>query len=366
MHNIGVEEQHNYFAGGAGFLVHNCHRCSNSTTQTHNVLGVAQKARRVMGLSGTPISNSLESIFFPSLIIDGGKALGPSRTAFTEKFFKQIAVGGGFHKNVPLEDSVRKISEKIASFTYFVKKEEVLDLPPKTHSPVYLEMTDEQLRYYNQIKHEAVTYIQDVTISVEQAAARMMKLMQICQGFALDGEGNGRHFTDAKTVALTELLTNELSSRKVVVWGYFNYEIARLVQMLTERGIPHIRIDGTVTSQKLRDESMERWNSDPTLRVYIRQLAMSEGVTLHAKDSEVPCFDCIYLGLSYRYVDWKQSQDRIHRIGQRFACNYTYYLTTEGIDRAVYNSVLAKDATAGQVQQITKDYYLSLLTAKVA
>ena len=35
-------------------------------------------------------------------------------------------------------------------------------------------------------------------------------------------------------------------------------------------------------------------------------------------------------------------------------------------DRAVYNSVLAKEAVAGQVQTVTKDYYLSLLTAKVA
>lgn len=362
VYNLEVEGEHNYFV--SGILVHNCHRCANSTHQTHYVLDLSQRAKRVLGLSGTPISNSLESIFYPALIIDGGKALGPSRKAFVEKFFRQIGVGGGFTKNVPLDDAVRQVSERIAEFTYFVKKEEVLDLPPKTHTPVYLEMTDEQERYYHQIKNEAVTYIQDASVTVEQAAARMMKLMQICQGFALADDGSGRHFSDAKTAALADLLANELSSRKVVVWGYFNYEIERLTKMLMDRGIPHIRIDGTVTSQRARDDAMDRWNTDPNLRVYIRQLSMSEGVTLHAKDSQVPCYDCIYLALSYRYVDWKQSQDRIHRIGQKHPCSYTYFLTAEGIDRAVYNAVLAKDAVAGQVQNITKDYYLSLLNAK--
>ncbi len=122
-------------------------------------------------------------------------------------------------------------------------------------------------------------------------------------------------------------------------------------------------IDGTVTSQRDRDAAQDRWNSDHTLRVYVRQLSMSEGVTLLGS-KEVGCHDCVYLGLSYSLTSWLQSQDRIHRIGQTQSCGYTYLLTENGIDRRVYERVLDKSATASRVQQMGKDFYLSLLKDK--
>lgn len=354
-------------------IIDEIHRCGNHTHQTMNVLGISQQVRRKIGLSGTPISNALESIFYPMLIIDGGKTLGSSRTAFLEKYFSAVVIPGiPTPKYDPTEEAPRLIAAAMAESTYFVKKEEVLDLPPKTHTPVYLEMTAEQLQYYQQIKNEAITYIQDATVTVEQASARMMKLLQICQGFALvDDDGSakeraGRHFTDAKTEALMDMLTGELSGRKVVLWAMFTYEIQRLVNALTARGIPHVRIDGTIKSQRTRDAALDSWNNDPHFRVFIRQISMSEGVTMHAKESTVPCFDCIYMGLSYRYIDWIQSQDRIHRMGQKYSCNYTYFLTENGVDRSVYNAVLEKSQNAAAVHAMGKDFFLNLIRGEAA
>ncbi len=344
-----------------GIIIDECHRVANHTTQTMNTLAIAQQTRKKLGLSGTPMANNLESLFYPMLIIDGGKALGSSRTAFLEKYFNTTIEHGGYAQHTPREDAALRIASAMAESTYFVKKEEVLDLPPKTHTPLTLEMTPEQAKYYKQIKNEAIAYIQDATVTVEQASARMMKLLQICQGFALTDTGEGRHFTDAKTEALVEMLTNELRDRKVIVWAYFLYEIQRLVDVLKAKGIPYVRIDGSITSQRVRDADKDRWNSDPTLRVYIRQISMSEGVTLHANDSEVPCFHNVYLGLSYKYVDWVQSQDRIHRIGQKYPCHYQYLLTEDGVDRRVYDIVLEKSQTADTVHKTGKDFYLNLL-----
>lgn len=354
-----------------GLIVDEIHRAANHTNQTMHVLSISQTAKRRLGLSGTPIANHLESIFYPMLIIDGGKTLGPNRTSFMEKYFYSITVNGGFVKHEAQDGAGEKIAAAMAESTYFVRKEEVLDLPSKTHTPVYLDMTDEQERYYHQIKNEAITYIQDATVTAEQASARMMKLLQVCQGFVLaderdeDGDRIGRHFTDAKTKALIEMLTSELSGRKVIVWAQFRYEIKRIAEMLHEHGIPFIRIDGSIKSQRERDASQERWNSDPTLRVYLRQLSMSEGVTLLG-DKQVPCFDCVYMGLNYSHVHWAQSQDRIHRMGQKYSCSYRYLLTDTGIDRKVYDSVLDKNAIARHVEDTGKDYYLTLLRESVA
>jgi SNF2 family DNA or RNA helicase len=341
-------------------IVDEIHACANNTTQTHRVLQLARRARRRLGLTGTPITNTLESIFYPMLILDGGRSLGSSRTAFLERYFNSRVTGAGFQENTPKEDAAVRIAEAVAQNSYWVKKSEVLDLPLKTFTPVYLEMTAEQERYYHQVKNEAVTFIQDASVSVEQAAARMMKLLQICQGFALADDGTGRHFTNAKTEALSELLDGGLSGRKVVVWAYFLYEIERLTEMLKGKGIDHVRIDGSITSQRARDAAVDRFNSDDRLQVFVRQLSMSEGVTLLGTPTN-PCSNMVYAGINYRLTDWLQSQDRIHRIGQRFPCSYTVFLTENGIDRRVYERVLSKEATALTVQANSKDYYLSLL-----
>jgi len=338
------------------------HWLANHTTRTTIALGLAQRSRKKLALSGTPVSNNLESLFYQFLILDGGRTLGSSKKAYLERFFNSVTGAGGFSKHEPKPEAATAIAQAIAECTYVVRKSEVLDLPEKTHTAQYLEMTPEQARYYQQLKNDAVTFIQDASVTIEQAAARMAKLLQCCQGFVLADDGaGGRHFTDAKTEALVELLTTTYANRKVVVWAQHPYEIERFSRLMADRQIPHFRLDGTITSQKIRDAQVSQWSTDPAVRVFVRQLSMSEGVTLTAHECAVPCYDCIYLGLNYRFVDWKQSQDRIHRIGQRWPCSYTYLLTKDGIDRRVYLKVLEKDQVSSLVSDTSKDYYLSLL-----
>lgn len=345
-----------------GLILDECHRLANNTGQTQRSLTIGQRTRKRIGLSGTPITNSLESIFYPMLILDGGKALGASKTAFLEKFFRKETYGQ-FTKNIPNEGAAEAIAAAMAASTHFVTKEEVAPyLPQKTHTPLYLEMTAEQERYYHQLKTEAISFIQDAEVTVEQASARMMKLLQVCQGFVLTDQG-GRHFNNVKTETLIDMLTDTLSGRKVIVWAFFKYEIAQIMKLLRERGIEAVHVDGDVTSDRQRDADADRWNNDPSLKVFVRQMGMSEGETLMANKSGIPCFDNIYIGLSYKYVEWKQSQDRIHRIGARHHCSYTYLLTENGLDKAVYESVLQKAATANFVHAHGKDYFLNLLRA---
>jgi SWI/SNF-related matrix-associated actin-dependent regulator of chromatin subfamily A-like protein 1 len=360
---------HNHYQG---LIIDECHRTANNSTQTQNVLTVAERAQKKLGLTGTPIANDLKSIFYPMLILDGGRALGPSRTAFLEKYFNSHRNMAGFVEYEAHDDAATEIARAISVSTYFVKKEECLDLPPKTHTPIYLPMTGEQARYYQQIKNEAVTYIQDATVTIEQAAARCMKLLQVCQGFALvdaaddDEKGvDGRHFTDAKTEALMEMLQDQLRGRKVIIWTMFKYETKRLVEALNKAGIKHLRIDGTVKSQKVRDAAKDAWNSDPTITVFVRQLSMSEGVTLLGCE-ELPCFTTIYLSLNYRMTDLLQSQDRNHRIGQTQPCSYIYLLTENGIDRSVYDRLLEKVENANKVIHTGKNWYKELLLGTAA
>ncbi|NEN87903.1 MAG: DEAD/DEAH box helicase [Okeania sp. SIO3H1] len=342
-------------------IIDESHKCANNSNQTMNVLDLGLKARRRLLLTGTPVSNNLEAVFYQMLITDGGRALGASKTKFMEQYFNSETVGNGQSVYTPRDGAIEEVSNKMAKCTYFLKKEEVLDIPEKTHSPIYLPMTDDQSRYYEELKNEAITYIQDQSVTVEMATTRMMKLAQICQGFVMTDEGEVRNFHDVKTQALTELITSTYAGRKLVVWCRFTHEINRLCEQLNQLQIPHIRYDGQV-KQRDRDASIQVWQHDPNYRVFVGQLQMGIGITLHAKDCAIPCCDAVYQALDFSYVNWVQSMDRIHRIGQRYPVSYRYLLTENGIDKKVYKALQAKEATANAVHKQGKDFYLSLLT----
>lgn len=341
-------------------IIDESHRCANHSGQTMNVLDLAMRAKRRLLLTGTPVSNNLEAVFYQMLICDGGRALGSSKTRFLEEWFISENVGNGQSKYTPKADSVQRVSAKMSKCTYFLKKEEAIDLPEKTHTPLYLPMTDEQKKYYQKLRDETVSFIQDQTVTIEMAATRMMRLAQVCQGFVKSDDGNIRHFNDTKTAAMTDLITNTYAGHKLVVWCRFTWEIDRLCNQLAEAGIPYLRLDGTV-KQRDRDAAIQQWQTDPHMRVFVGQLQMGIGITLHAAECAVPCCNAAYLALDFSYVNWIQSMDRIHRIGQRWPVSYTYLLTQDGMDRRIYEALQAKAKTADAVHKHGKDFYLTLL-----
>ena len=353
-----------------------CHRLANNSGFTQNTMELSQQAKRKLFLSGTPVSNSLESVFYQMLILDGGRSLGASKTAFLEQWFDTETVGPGVSVSKPKKDAVTEVSKLMSRCTYFLKKDECTDLPARLHTPVTVEMDPQQQKYYDELKKETLVYIQDSTVTVEQAAARMMKLRQVTQGFVLDDMKNAKTFNSGKIDALEEMLRGKLAGRKVVVWGVFTHEIDLICRRIQQMNLGYVRFDGTVTSKKVRDENLRLWNTDNRISVFVGQIQMGVGITLHAQkqsdlmklgegDMIVPCYDCVYVGIDYSYTNWVQSVDRIHRIGQRYSCNYTYLLTQNGIDRSIYAALQVKKNTAEAVHKTGKEFFRSLLVGDV-
>lgn len=342
-------------------IVDESHRCANRSQQTERVLLLSIPCKRRLLLTGTPVSNSLDSVFFQMLIVDGGRSLGPSRAAFERKYFTKSESFQARGKLDKRDDAEHEVAQRMSRATFFLKKTDALDLPPKLDTPILLEMTKDQRRYYEQLKKDSIAYIQDSTVTIDQAAGRVMKLLQVCQGVVRDDEGEWRKFTDIKTETMIDKLKNDMQGRKVVVWCLFTHEIDQLCRRLHEEGIGVLRYDGQV-GHRDRDRIKDIWNNDPRYTVFVGQIQMGEGIELVAEHCSTPCFDCFYLGLSWRYIAWEQSQDRIHRITQRYPVHYTYFLTESGLDRSIYDSLLSKRALATTVHQTGKEYFLSLLT----
>jgi SNF2 family DNA or RNA helicase len=112
-----------------------------------------------------------------------------------------------------------------------------------------------------------------------------------------------------KLDAIAETLEDILDDpeHKAIIWCEHLDEMTLLCSRLTADGIPHVRMDGSVVDPQA---SIDAFNLNPLMRVYVGQSATGVGITLNAATY------VIYSSLPFPLVRWTQTLDRNYRIGQ--------------------------------------------------
>ena len=91
------------------------------------------------------------------------------------------------------------------------------------------------------------------------------------------------------------------------------------------------------------------FKKDKSARVMIATRAAAYGLTW------VCASYAVYFSLSYSLEEYSQSQDRIHRIGQKDKCTYIHLAMDNTIDIAVSRSLQGKQAVATMAYQSIKE-----------
>jgi SNF2 family DNA or RNA helicase len=307
---------------------------------------IADKCRsKRVALTGTPLPNGpidamglfrfLDRLIFGNSIIKFRDAFCVTNPNIPQQVLR--------YKN--LDDFERKFH----SISVIVKKDAVLrDLPPKMNREIPVELPARARKMYEDLERDMVAEWpeMDADDDSEQDAAddsgktrfvitptvltKLLRLSQITGGF-LEGQSLHR----AKLDALADRLRDHLidPSRKVVVFARFTPEIDAIANTLDTLGYHFSVIDGR-TKARERTEMIRRFQSDSTTRVILGQLqAMSEGVTLTAADT------MLYYSLDYSEARRAQSEDRIHRIGQKNTCVYEYLVARATVDQDIVRAL---------------------------
>lgn len=267
-----------------------------------------------------------------------------------------IYTGGGF----PMIKSFRNLDELKArtdKLTCRVTKMECLDLPDKMFTTHHVDLTSKEAQAYSDMSTQLVAEIEGLgTITVNTLLTKMLRLQQITGGFVNSAEGKVHKVTDlpAKLTALEELLES-LSDHKVVVWARFTAEI-QAIKELCDRMKRKRYIMAGETSEQDRHQHVKDFQSLDDNAVFIGNVAVGGvGITL-TKASH-----CVYFSNTWSLGDRLQSQDRLHRIGQRNPVTY-YDLVARGtIDEYVLKviskkSVMSDKITGDDVKKMLKGY----------
>ena len=210
-----------------------------------------------------------------------------------------------WHPKDNATDTVYRVLQPAIRFT----KNECLDLPDIVYTTRTVELTPQQVKYYETLKKQMAVTAAGEDITAVNAAVALNKLLQISCGAAYTDSGETVVFDIKNRYSVLLEVIGEASS-KVILFVPFKHTIEVLQEQLTADNIPNEVIDGGVSVAN-RTRIFEDFQTKDNIKVLIVQpQAAAHGVTLTAADTMV------WWGPTPSMEIYAQANARAHRAGQ--------------------------------------------------
>jgi SNF2 family DNA or RNA helicase len=268
--------------------------------------------------SGTPVTNKNTLDLFSQFKFLRESIFGTHFDHFKQK----VAV---FKWNSPVIHrfkNKRWVRKKTKHLVYRIKKDECLDLPPRTHEiiPVFLE--PQARRVYDQLAEQAITEWAGMEVEAPHVLTRMMRLSQITGGW-LKGDEGYRKISNVKIEKLKELLDDfqDNERQKLVIYARFKKELIDIRKAVKETNHYYVlTIRGK--NRKRRERIYEAFEAIDLPTVLVVQLATgSEG-----RNELVVAREAVFFSHDQSMVHFHQALDRLHRPGQLHKVTYYHLL----------------------------------------
>jgi len=307
---------------------------------TQAVIEVSDRMRDVYMLSGTPAPNG-EYEYWPQIRSLDKAVFSDSYYRFLGRYFTPIQKRYGSEVHIvghDLKESMRQdFTQRLAGWSWHLKKTECLDLPKQTDIIRTVELSAKELRAYRDAK-EGVLVESDGKIESINTQAVGMKLQQLCGGWAYAPSGGALRYGKAKLAELHDIL-DEIGPQPVVIWAVFRQDIDDIAGSLDCCAVIDARTSGRA------DTIVDAFRAGEYRYLICHPKAAGHGITL------TNASHAVYYSLPWSSEEYQQSRDRIHRAGQTNACTYWHILAENTVDQRVYGVVKNKIKAADAVLQ---------------
>jgi SNF2 family DNA or RNA helicase len=236
-----------------------------------------------------------------------------------------------------------ELSEKLKPFSYRVLKDDCLDLPKKTFIRRTIELSDEQKRVYNQMKKEALAYLNGKMVSTNTVIVQLMRLHQITCGHFTSDDGDIQNLKNNRIGELMDIL--EEVEGKAVIWAHYRHDIDIIVETIEKKYpgsvVTYYGETSTDDRQKAIKEIQDK-NSKIRFLVGTTQTG-GYGITLTGAST------MIYYSNGYDLEKRQQSEARIDRIGQEKPMTYIDLIAEDTIDDKIVVALRKKVNIATEI-----------------
>ena len=275
----------------------------NMQSQVHKAVLLIQSQHR-LSLSGTPVENNLSELY--ALFRFLNPAMFGNPDDFNKKYLYPIQKDDD-------KEAIRQLRKKIYPFILRrLKREVAKDLPDKVEQTLYVEMNNNQAKYYEQRRRfykEAISQ-QVASKGINQSQFFIFQALNELRQIASVPEAvTDSRIKSSKIEFLLEQLDDALANRhKVLIFCNFLAAVENIGEALIERGVDFVTMTG---STRNRQQLVDRFQQEPACRVFIMTLKTGgTGLNLTAADM-VFIFDPWW-----NKAAENQAIDRTHRIGQ--------------------------------------------------
>lgn len=312
--------------------------------QTKRVMELGKFAEYRRIATGTPITQSPLDLFsmfeFLSPGALGFKSFTEFKTVYAMTRFMDTPRGKweqilGYRN---LED----LTKRIAPFSSRKKKEECIDLPEKVYKKVYVEWTEEQEAAYRAMKDTAVNLFEQGQVTATSALTMLIRLHTINCGHVKMDDGHIRWFPNKRVEALISIVNQ--CQGKVVVWGHYQADIELIRKGLSEDKIGFSEYHGQVN-----DEWRARYLEDFRMNANTKVFLATPAAGGKGLNDLVVADTAIYYSTHYNLERRLQSEDRLHRPGQKNRVTIIDMVTPKTVDEKILDALIMKKDLAHQV-----------------
>jgi superfamily II DNA or RNA helicase len=308
-------------------------RIKNWEAKTSRVIK-GLKSRFALVLSGTPLENRLDELYSVVQFIDD-RRLGPGF-----RFFNQHRILDDTGKVIGYRN-LDQLRERLRPILLRRTRVDVrLEVPERTTEIVRIPPTEEQ-KILHDSHMQTVAQIVAKKYLTEMDLLRLRMALLMCRmaanGTFLVTKDKDQANWSSKLERLAALLDDIAAeaSRKVVLFSEWTTMLDLIEPLLTERQLDFVRLDGSVP-QKQRQALVERFQTEPSCRLFLTTNAGSTGLNLQAANT------VINVDLPWNPAVLEQRIGRAHRMGQTQQVQVFILVTEQTLEEDLLETLSAK------------------------
>lgn len=297
-------------------ILDEAHMISNAQAQRTKIINnFAKKINRVWLLTGTPMTSRPMNYYNLLNLIESPVA--QNWKAYAIRYCQGYQFSAGKRKvwNVSGASNLEELRDRTSKQILRRLKEEVLDLPDKIITPVYLRLKSKE---YESLMGEYFDWYDKNPDESTSLTVQFSKLMKVRKVIA-----------NEKVKQTIEFAENILEQgKKVIIFTNFTDTLQTIYQHFGKQAV---YLDGSC-SNSVRQQAVDQFQNNEKITVFVGNLkAAGVGLTLTA--AEV----VIMNDLSFVPAEHSQAEDRAYRYGQKSNVLVYYPIYDNTIEAAIYD-----------------------------
>ena len=297
-------------------ILDEAHMISNVQAQRTKIINsFAKKVDKVWLLTGTPMTSRPMNYYNLLNLIESPVA--QNWKAYAIRYCQGFQFTAGKRKvwNVTGASNLEELRDRTSKQILRRLKEDVLDLPDKIITPVYLRLKSKE---YEDLMGEYFDWYDKNPDESSSLTVQFSKLMKVRKVIA-----------NEKTKQTIEFAENIIEQgKKVIIFTNFTDTLQTIYQHFGKQAV---YLDGSC-SNAMRQQAVDQFQNEDKIKVFVGNLkAAGVGLTLTSAEA------VIMNDLSFVPAEHAQAEDRAYRYGQKSNVLVYYPLFDNTIEAAIYD-----------------------------